>query len=244
MQTGGTEFGAISTRSSPASCAMARAALISVTPLLAPSLSMSWTSRTRISSLMRGPSLAAGCAVLIGRRMVLVSYVVATGRWHPARTTMEVSAMLFGEREDWEFSSVKSTTMRRRDPLLRAVLRRNMTAALRADPRPRRRPRMNDNSLKFLEIGAGSERRAHCGARAARAPAPGLFWLSGYKSDMKGTKAAALARLGGASRPRLRPLRLFRPRRIGRRLHRGHDRPLARRCARACSMPAAAGRRF
>ena len=27
---------------------------------------------------------------------------------------------------------------------------------------------MNDNSLKFLEIGAGAERRAHCGARAGR----------------------------------------------------------------------------
>ncbi len=52
---------------------------------------------------------------------------------------------------------------------------------------------MEDNSLKFLEIGEGSERRAiadrqHSGAGA------GLFWLSGYKSDMKGTKAAALAR--------------------------------------------------
>ncbi len=52
---------------------------------------------------------------------------------------------------------------------------------------------MEDNSLRFLEIGEGSERRAiavrqHSGAGA------GLFWLSGYKSDMKGTKAAALAR--------------------------------------------------
>jgi pimeloyl-ACP methyl ester carboxylesterase len=51
---------------------------------------------------------------------------------------------------------------------------------------------MNDNSLKFLHIGEAAERRAiavheHAGA------APGLFWLSGYKSDMKGTKAAALA---------------------------------------------------
>jgi hypothetical protein len=53
---------------------MAMAALISVTPLLAPSLSMSWTSRTRISSLMRGPSLGAGCADLIGRRMGFVSF--------------------------------------------------------------------------------------------------------------------------------------------------------------------------
>jgi hypothetical protein len=81
------------------------AALISVTPLLAPSLSMSWTSRTRISSLMRGPSLAAGCGVLIGRRMVALSYAVANiiqlqtawlptrgceTPWHPTRTTVDV----------------------------------------------------------------------------------------------------------------------------------------------------------
>jgi pimeloyl-ACP methyl ester carboxylesterase len=51
---------------------------------------------------------------------------------------------------------------------------------------------MDDNSLKFLQIeGAGERRRIalrqHTGAM------PGLFWLSGYKSDMKGTKAAALA---------------------------------------------------
>jgi hypothetical protein len=58
---------------------MAIAALISVTPLLAPSLSMSWTSRTRISSLTRGPSLAAGCGSLMGRRMGAVSLVVANG---------------------------------------------------------------------------------------------------------------------------------------------------------------------
>jgi pimeloyl-ACP methyl ester carboxylesterase len=52
---------------------------------------------------------------------------------------------------------------------------------------------MNDNSLKFLEIGEESARRSiavrqHLGAM------PGLFWLSGYKSDMRGTKAEALAR--------------------------------------------------
>ena len=51
---------------------------------------------------------------------------------------------------------------------------------------------MNDNSLNFLEIGAGRERR-NIAVREHRGAAPGLFWLSGYKSDMKGTKAAALA---------------------------------------------------
>ena len=51
---------------------------------------------------------------------------------------------------------------------------------------------MSDNDLKFLEIGAGSERRA-LAIRETAGAAPGLFWLSGYNSDMQGTKAAALA---------------------------------------------------
>jgi pimeloyl-ACP methyl ester carboxylesterase len=51
---------------------------------------------------------------------------------------------------------------------------------------------MNDNSLKFLEIGSGSARH-RIAVRERPGTAPGLFWLSGYKSDMKGTKAAALA---------------------------------------------------
>jgi len=55
---------------------------------------------------------------------------------------------------------------------------------------------MNDNSLKFLHIGDGAERRA-IAVRAQGGAAPGLFWLGGYKSDMKGTKAVALADWAG-----------------------------------------------
>lgn len=51
---------------------------------------------------------------------------------------------------------------------------------------------MTDNSLKFLQIGEGTERRA-IAVRQQDGALPGLFWLSGYKSDMKGTKAEALA---------------------------------------------------
>ncbi len=51
---------------------------------------------------------------------------------------------------------------------------------------------MNDNGLKFLHIGEGTERRA-IAVRAQEGAAPGLLWLGGYKSDMKGAKAAALA---------------------------------------------------
>jgi len=43
----------------------------------------------------------------------------------------------------------------------------------------------------FLEV--GSDRRA-IAVRAAPGEAPGLFWLGGFHSDMKGTKAEALAR--------------------------------------------------
>src|ERR1700731_3872499 len=51
---------------------------------------------------------------------------------------------------------------------------------------------MNDNSLKFLHIGDGAARRG-IAVRAQEGAPPGLFWLGGYKSDMKGTKAVALA---------------------------------------------------
>ena len=55
---------------------------------------------------------------------------------------------------------------------------------------------MNDNSLKFLHIGenlAGRDIAVRAAEGAAQIAAPGLVWLGGYKSDMKGTKAAALA---------------------------------------------------
>jgi pimeloyl-ACP methyl ester carboxylesterase len=51
---------------------------------------------------------------------------------------------------------------------------------------------MSDNGLKFLDIGTGGEER-RLAIRQQDGAAPGLFWLSGYKSDMKGTKAVALA---------------------------------------------------
>src|ERR1700691_3998528 len=53
-------------------------------------------------------------------------------------------------------------------------------------------PAMNDNGLKFLHIGDGADRRA-IAVRAQSGAPPGLFWLGGYNSDMKGTKAQALA---------------------------------------------------
>ena len=58
---------------------------------------------------------------------------------------------------------------------------------------------MNDNGLKFLDIGAGREQR-RIAIREQSGANPGLFWLSGYKSDMKGTKAEALAAWAGHAR--------------------------------------------
>ena len=51
---------------------------------------------------------------------------------------------------------------------------------------------MNDKTLKFLEIGEANDRRA-LAVRQRDGAAPGLFFLSGFNSDMKGTKAQALA---------------------------------------------------
>src|SRR5580692_5043129 len=48
-------------------------------------------------------------------------------------------------------------------------------------------------SLKFIEVGREREART-IAVRAAEGAAPGLLWLGGFKSDMLGTKAAALAR--------------------------------------------------
>lgn len=50
---------------------------------------------------------------------------------------------------------------------------------------------MNDVSLKTLKIGAGAAAR-DIAVRIRDGRGPGLFWLGGFKSDMKGTKAEAL----------------------------------------------------
>ena len=50
---------------------------------------------------------------------------------------------------------------------------------------------MADCCLKFLEVGTGAAARS-IAVRQRAGGLPGLFWLGGFKSDMKGTKAAAL----------------------------------------------------
>lgn len=50
---------------------------------------------------------------------------------------------------------------------------------------------MNDSCLKSIQIGTGSDARI-IAVRQRPGAAPGLFWLGGFKSDMRGTKAEAL----------------------------------------------------
>src|SRR5262245_10689331 len=46
--------------------------------------------------------------------------------------------------------------------------------------------------LEFIELGTGASRRG-IAVRTSPGGTPGIFWLSGFKSDMLGTKAEALA---------------------------------------------------
>jgi pimeloyl-ACP methyl ester carboxylesterase len=50
---------------------------------------------------------------------------------------------------------------------------------------------MNDVCLKFLEVETGKDSR-RIAVRAREGTSPGLFWLGGFRSDMKGTKSQAL----------------------------------------------------
>ncbi len=51
---------------------------------------------------------------------------------------------------------------------------------------------MSDTCLKFIQTGTDAAARA-LAVRVDEGEAPGLFWLGGFKSDMRGTKAEALA---------------------------------------------------
>jgi pimeloyl-ACP methyl ester carboxylesterase len=56
---------------------------------------------------------------------------------------------------------------------------------------------MDDSCLKTLTIGIGPDARA-IAVRQREGANPGLFWLGGFKSDMRGTKAEALDKWGAA----------------------------------------------
>jgi len=50
---------------------------------------------------------------------------------------------------------------------------------------------MSDSCLKFIQVGTGPDSRK-IAVRERAGSSPGILWLGGFKSDMKGTKAAAL----------------------------------------------------
>jgi pimeloyl-ACP methyl ester carboxylesterase len=49
----------------------------------------------------------------------------------------------------------------------------------------------DDQAPRFIEVGSGDDKRS-IAVRARPGTSPGLFWLGGFASDMKGTKAQAL----------------------------------------------------
>jgi pimeloyl-ACP methyl ester carboxylesterase len=51
---------------------------------------------------------------------------------------------------------------------------------------------MSDPDIEFLQVGAAPDGRT-IAVRASPGGTPGVFWLGGFKSDMMGTKAEALA---------------------------------------------------
>src|SRR5881227_2499010 len=55
---------------------------------------------------------------------------------------------------------------------------------------------MNESVLRSIDVGTGPAAR-RIAVRIRDGAAPGLFWLGGFKSDMKGTKAEALDRWAG-----------------------------------------------
>src|SRR5438105_2023490 len=57
-------------------------------------------------------------------------------------------------------------------------------------------PEAPEPSLRTIEVG-GAYASRRSAVRLTPGGTPGLFWLGGFKSDMKGTKAEALARWAG-----------------------------------------------
>jgi pimeloyl-ACP methyl ester carboxylesterase len=58
---------------------------------------------------------------------------------------------------------------------------------------------MSDSCLKTVEIGTGADARV-IAVRERAGSEPGLFWLGGFRSDMRGTKAEALDRWAEAKK--------------------------------------------
>src|SRR5262245_60121782 len=80
LHTGGSELGAISTRSRPASAARARPSVVATTPILWPVASISWIFGVSMASLMRGPPRSG--ASFVGR-LTMFLLLLTNGGWRP-----------------------------------------------------------------------------------------------------------------------------------------------------------------
>src|SRR5262245_17188330 len=186
-------------------------------PRLVPSLSIRCTRRAWISSLMRGPSFWTGGAVLIGRRMAKDSSAVApnaelVGR--PREGSTPKQSVLSRRKSTATAEDIWRTACDLGDLKLSQNLRRVknlekqhedhgfgrsplppkfVSGADRAHAcRKGADIAMSEPDIEYLEVGSGAEARA-VAVKSSNGGAPGIFWLSGFKSDMHGTKAEALA---------------------------------------------------
>ena len=105
-----------------------------------------------------------------------------------------------------------------------------------------KRGRMDDSCLKSLSVGTGPSGAADRRPRA-RGAAPGLFWLGGFKSDMRGTKAEALDAWAGRNGRAMVRFDYSGHGESGGDLRRRHHRPLAGGERRRCFAAAARARR-
>ena len=83
-----------------------------------------------------------------------------------------------------------------------------------------------DPSLDFLDLGPKSGHR-RIAVRQVSGRGPGLVWVGGLKSDMKGTKAQALADWAATNGRAFVRFDYSGHGEFERRLHRRHDRPVA-----------------
>ena len=85
--------------------------------------------------------------------------------------------------------------------------------------------RGEDEFAGISDVGRPADRRAS----AAPGRTPGLFWLSGFRSDMTGTKATAVDAFGAAHGLAVTRFDYSGHGQSGGDFNAGHDQPLARR---------------
>jgi hypothetical protein len=175
------------------------AVTVSMVPWLVPSWSISWICALRMSSLMRGPSLATAGGALLGRRMGSSPRLLKRRRYFEARRARGQAKSHFiarkpaNARHFGHAAQIFSGRCARKADvpavdLISAVIentRQQMTFPNDVE--------MTDtaSAQEPAVIDVGSDRR-RIAVRSRAGSTPGLFWLGGFNSDMRGTKALAL----------------------------------------------------